>query len=99
MLLDINPRYRFEDIDTLELRVCYNGEWYYVRALSQQAIEDMFSDTAVPVRIKQGIQKLLAQKGEVDFYDVCHLTWGQQRASLVWLCCLRSESFGQHLHN
>ena len=28
MLLDINPKYRFEDIDALDLRVCYNGEWY-----------------------------------------------------------------------
>ncbi|EXU75578.1 MULTISPECIES: YlaC family protein [Erwinia] len=81
MLLDVNPRYRFEDIDTLDLRVCYNGEWYYVRTLSPQAIEDILTSSEVPAEVKQGIEKLLRQKGEVDFYDVYHLTWGQQRAS------------------
>lgn len=83
MLLDVNPRYRFEDIDTLDLRVCYNGEWYYVRTLSDAAIRDILSSSQVPDRVKQGINKLLSQKGEVDFYDVYHLTWGQKSAASV----------------
>ncbi|MFU9135448.1 YlaC family protein [Erwinia tasmaniensis] len=83
MMLDINPRYRFEDIDTLDLRVCYNGEWYYVRTLSDTAIAEIMQSPQVPERVKEGIQKLLTLKGEVDFYDVYHLTWGQQRASAV----------------
>ncbi len=83
MLMDINPRYRFEDIDTLDLRVCYNGEWYYVRALSDSAIAEILNSAQTPGHVKQGIEKLLALKGEVDFYDVYHLTWGQRRASGV----------------
>lgn len=83
MLLDVNPRYRFEDIDTLDLRVCYNGEWYYVRTLSDRAIQDILGSSQVPDKVKRGIEKLLTLKGEVDFYDVYHLTWGQQRASAV----------------
>jgi len=83
MLLDINPRYRFEDIDALDLRVCYNGEWYYVRTLSEKAIQDILSSNEVPDNIKHGIEKLLSLKGEVDFYDIYHLAWGQQPASSV----------------
>lgn len=83
MMLDINPRYRFEDIDTLDLRVCYYGEWYYVRTLSQQAIDAIMTSNQVPEHVRHGIRQLLLQKGEVDFYDVYHLTWGQQRASHV----------------
>lgn len=83
MLMDINPKYRFEDIDTLDLRVCYNGEWYYVRTLSQQAVADILASKDVPDSVKQGINKLLSLKGEVDFYDVFHLTWGQKSAATV----------------
>ncbi|WP_426780114.1 YlaC family protein, partial [Salmonella enterica] len=28
---DIAPRYHYNDIDVLDLRVCYNGEWYNTR--------------------------------------------------------------------
>ncbi|WP_286146159.1 YlaC family protein [Shigella sp. FC1967] len=28
LLFDIKPIYKFEDIGVLDLRVCYNGEWY-----------------------------------------------------------------------
>lgn len=76
MLMDVNPRYRFEDIDTLDLRVCFNGEWYYVRNLSPQAVNEILQHREVPPRIKQGVERLLACKGEVDFYDMFHLTWG-----------------------
>lgn len=83
MLMDVNPRYRFEDIDTLDLRVCYYGEWYYVRTLSESAVKEILASPAAPDNVKKGIEKLLSLKGEVDFYDVYRLTWGQQRASTV----------------
>lgn len=83
MLMDVNPRYRFEDIDTLDLRVCYYGEWYYVRTLSERAVKEILASPTAPDSVKKGIEKLLSLKGEVDFYDVYRLTWGQQRASTV----------------
>ncbi|MEM6161515.1 YlaC family protein [Erwinia sp. P6884] len=83
MLMDVNPRYRFEDIDTLDLRVCYYGEWYYVRTLSDAAVKEILASPTVPDKVKKGVEKLLSLKGEVDFYDVYRLTWGQQRASTV----------------
>jgi len=83
MLMDINPKYRFEDIDTLDLRVCYNGEWYYIRTLSPQAVDAILGSEKVPDNVKQGVNKLLSLKGEVDFYDVFHLTWGQKSAATV----------------
>ncbi|RWR01384.1 membrane protein [[Pantoea] beijingensis] len=83
MLMDINPKYRFEDIDTLDLRVCYNGEWYYVRTLSDEAVNEILNHHATPENVKTGIRNLLNMKGEVDFYDVYSLTWGRARASAV----------------
>ncbi|KOC90139.1 YlaC family protein [Winslowiella iniecta] len=84
MLMDINPKYRFEDIDNLhDLRVCYYGEWYYVRTLSDTAIGEILSHHNTPEKVKAGIRHLLSQKGEVDFYDVYSLTWGHARAATV----------------
>ncbi|QKJ88685.1 Membrane protein [Paramixta manurensis] len=83
MLLDINPKYRFEDIDTLDLRVCYNGEWYYVRTLSDEAVSEILNHPTTPDNVKEGVKKLLSLKGEVDFYDVYSLTWGHARAASV----------------
>ena len=36
---DVYPRYRFEDIDVLDFRVCYNGEWYNTRFVPQSLID------------------------------------------------------------
>ncbi|XXN62709.1 YlaC family protein [Enterobacter ludwigii] len=83
MLMDINPKYRFEDIDTLDLRVCYNGEWYYVQPVSQQALDKILDNPHTPDRVRSGIDRLMKQKGEVDFYDVYYLTWGHQQAAHV----------------
>ncbi|MBY4838455.1 hypothetical protein HX773_12550 [Pantoea sp. B9002] len=83
MLMDINPKYRFEDIDTLDLRVCYNGEWYYVQPVSQQALDKILDNPHTPDRVRSGIDRLMKQKGEVDFYDVYYLTWGHQQAAQV----------------
>ena len=83
MLMDINPKYRFEDIDTLDLRVCYNGEWYYVQPVSQQALDKIVENPGTPDRVRSGIDRLMKQKGEVDFYDVYYLTWGNKQAASI----------------
>jgi len=83
MLLDINPKYRFEDIDALDLRVCYNGEWYYVQPVSEGGVKKILNLPDAPEEVKSGIHRLLRQKGEVDFYDVYYLTWGHQQAAQV----------------
>jgi hypothetical protein len=83
MLMDINPKYRFEDIDALDLRVCFNGEWYYVRALPQHAIDEVLANRETPEAVKEGIARLMQQKGEVDFYDLYFLTWGNRAASKI----------------
>ena len=83
MLLDINPKYRFEDIDALDLRVCYNGEWYYVQPVSAGGVKKILNLPNAPEQVKSGIHRLLQQKGEVDFYDVYYLTWGHQQAAQI----------------
>ena len=83
MLLDINPKYRFEDIDALDLRVCYNGEWYYVQPVSEGGVKKILNLPDAPEQVKSGIHRLLQQKGEVDFYDIYYLTWGHQQAAQV----------------
>ena len=40
---DVYPRYRYEDIDVLDFRVCYNGEWYNTRFVPRQLIERILS--------------------------------------------------------
>jgi Extracytoplasmic function sigma factor YlaC. len=36
---DVYPRYHYEDIDVLDFRVCYNGEWYNTRFVPQELIQ------------------------------------------------------------
>ncbi|MCL7704008.1 YlaC family protein, partial [Enterobacter kobei] len=44
---DVNPRYRYEDIDVLDFRVCYNGEWYNTRFVPAELIESIMHSPAV----------------------------------------------------
>ncbi|RYC43014.1 hypothetical protein DEH81_10725 [Pectobacterium zantedeschiae] len=76
--MDINPTYRFEDIDTLDLRVCYNGEWFTIRHVSQDTLEQLLRNEQVPPAVKAGIEKIQRTKGDVDFYDVFSLAYRQQ---------------------
>ncbi|WP_254592929.1 YlaC family protein [Pectobacterium polaris] len=76
--VDINPIYRFEDIDTLDLRVCYNGEWFTVRHVSQDTQDKLLCSEQVPSAVKAGIEKIRRTKGDVDFYDVFSLAYHQQ---------------------
>ncbi|WOA52369.1 YlaC family protein [Dickeya solani] len=75
MSMDINPRYRFEDIDALDLRVCYNGEWYNSRHVSPQTLEALLHNPQVAGPIKDGVARLLQTKGYLYFYDVFSLAY------------------------
>ena len=44
---DVYPRYRFEDIDVLDFRVCYNGEWYNTRFVPQSLIDAIMQSPKV----------------------------------------------------
>ncbi|VXC75582.1 conserved hypothetical protein [Enterobacterales bacterium 8AC] len=76
LLLEIKPVYRFEDIGVLDLRVCYNGEWYFTR----QALLD---EPSVSMALKVRVQEIIAHKGEIDFYDVYDLAYSKKLDSPV----------------
>ena len=71
---DVNPRYRYEDIDVLDFRVCYNGEWYNTRFVPPQLIERILNSSRVDGQSKTQLQKMVSTKGELSFYDVFSLT-------------------------
>jgi len=71
---DVNPRYRYEDIDVLDFRVCYNGEWYNTRFVPSQLIDSIMHSPAVAAQEKEKLQKMVATKGELSFYDVFTLS-------------------------
>ncbi|WP_437889684.1 YlaC family protein [Phytobacter sp. V91] len=67
---DVYPRYRYDDIDVLDFRVCYNGEWYNTRFVPPELISDILASPGVDVDSKSQLQKMVARKGELSFYDV-----------------------------
>ena len=73
LLLEIKPVYRYEDIGVLDLRVCYNGEWYFSRELSEDAVRQILSAESVSAGVKNRIESIVKNKGFVDFYDVYDL--------------------------
>ncbi|CAK9884619.1 MAG: Inner membrane protein YlaC [Candidatus Erwinia impunctatus] len=79
MLFDINPRYRFEDIDALDLRVCFSGEWFYVRTLSPQAIEEILTTSEVPGHIRQGVRNWSNKKVRLIFMIFTTLPGGKNQ--------------------
>ena len=68
---DVAPRYRYEDIDVLDFRVCYNGEWYNTRFVPSSLIDSILHS---PSEHKTQLQKMISRKGELSFYDVFTLT-------------------------
>ncbi len=70
---DVNPRYRYNDIDVLDLRVCYNGEWYNTRIVPDTLIDEILASERVSERQKAQLRKMLATKGELSFYDIYSL--------------------------
>ena len=67
---DVAPRYRYEDIDVLDLRVCYNGEWYNTRFVPPALIETILNSPRVAQAQKAQLRKMIASKGELSFYDI-----------------------------
>ncbi|ALR75748.1 YlaC family protein [[Enterobacter] lignolyticus] len=67
---DIAPRYRYEDIDVLDLRVCYNGEWYNTRFVPPQLIDTIMQSPRVTEPLKAQLQKMVSTKGDLSFYDI-----------------------------
>ena len=76
LLIEIRPVYRFEDIGVLDLRVCYNGEWYFTRALSPYA-QQLLDEPSIGAALKQKMRVIIGNKGEIDFYDVYDMAYGK----------------------
>lgn len=70
---DVNPRYRYDDIDVLDLRVCYNGEWYNTRNVPPTLIDKILHSPGVDEQKKSLLHKMVAKKGELSFYDIFSL--------------------------
>lgn len=70
---DVNPRYRYEDIDVLDLRVCYNGEWYNTRDVPESLIEEIQASPRVSAEQKAQLEKILTRKKALSFYDIYSL--------------------------
>lgn len=77
LLVEIKPVYRFEDIGVLDLRVCYNGEWYFTRVLSPQATKSLLNAPDINTALKARIREIIANKGNIDFYDVYDLAYSK----------------------
>ncbi|SFT42561.1 Inner membrane protein YlaC [Kosakonia arachidis] len=71
---DVYPRYHYEDIDVLDFRVCYNGEWYNTRFVPSGLINAILQSPLVEEESKSRLEKMVARKGELSFYDVFTLT-------------------------
>ncbi|MDR0217457.1 MAG: YlaC family protein [Enterobacteriaceae bacterium] len=78
LLFDIKPTYHFEDIDILDLRVCYNGEWFVDEKVSQSAINTILTHPKVPHEIKKEIEHIAERKDGICFYDVFMLACSEQ---------------------
>ncbi|CAI0730778.1 Inner membrane protein ylaC [Serratia entomophila] len=78
LLIEIRPVYRFEDIGVLDLRVCYNGEWYFTRELSPQAVQQLLEEPSIGAALKARMREIIANKGEIDFYDVYDMAYGKK---------------------
>ena len=70
LFFDVYPRYRYEDIDVLDFRVCYNGEWYNTRFVPAALVEAILNSPRVADVHKEQLQKMIVRKGELSFYDI-----------------------------
>lgn len=53
----MSTRYRYEDIDVLDFRVCYNGEWYNTRFVPAALVEAILNSPRVADVHKEQLQK------------------------------------------
>lgn len=82
LLFDIKPIYKFEDIGVLDLRVCYNGEWYTFEKLSDEALSEIRQHPAISQQIKDDIEEIIHKKQEIHFYDVYLMAFDPVKKSL-----------------
>ncbi len=82
LMMEIKPVFKFEDIGVLDLRVCYNGEWFFSRALSTQAIDEILNNKNISDDFKLRFKHIISNKGEIDFYDVYDLAYMQKTIQL-----------------
>ncbi|MCG3463193.1 YlaC family protein [Xenorhabdus bovienii] len=78
LLFDIKPVYHFEDIDVLDLRVCYNGEWFVNEKVSHKAINKILTHPKVPSEMKDEIKRIMRKKDGICFYDVFIVAFSEQ---------------------
>lgn len=78
---DVNPRYRYSDIDVLDLRVCYNGEWYNTRNVPPVLIDSILESPRVNEQQKSLLHNMLSRKGNLSFYDIFSLERPQTTAT------------------
>ncbi|SQI33994.1 Inner membrane protein ylaC [Providencia alcalifaciens] len=64
----------------LDLRVCYNGEWFVTETVSEDALNKMLESPEVSAANKQEISRLLALKGSISFYDIYHIAYPEVSA-------------------
>ncbi|ATN00129.1 MULTISPECIES: YlaC family protein [Proteus] len=83
LLFDIKPIYKFEDIGVLDLRVCYNGEWYTFEKLSDEAINEIHQHPAISQQIKEDIREIISKKQEIHFYDVYLMVFDPVQQSIA----------------
>lgn len=81
LMMEIKPVFKFEDIGVLDLRVCYNGEWFFSRALSMQAIDEILNSQNISDDFKLRFKHIINNKGEIDFYDVYDLAYLQKKSN------------------
>lgn len=74
---DIAPRYHYNDIDVLDLRVCYNGEWYNTRFVPPTLIETILQSPQVDNEHKVQLQKMVAVRA--NFPSTIFLRWPAQK--------------------
>lgn len=75
LLFDINPTYHFRDIGILDLRVCYNGEWFITKRVSDNAINKILAEPTINNAIKTELTRLIKQKSKITFYDIYLLAY------------------------
>ncbi|MCK8538013.1 YlaC family protein [Yersinia ruckeri] len=81
LLMEIKPVFKFEDIGVLDLRVCYNGEWFFSRAVSMEAVDKLLNNSNINDDFKNRIKRIIENKGEIDFYDVYDLAYSKKPIS------------------
>ncbi|STQ72736.1 YlaC family protein [Hafnia alvei] len=75
---DVNPRYHYDDIDVLDLRVCFNGEWYNTRMVPDALVDSILQSSQVDESRKQKLRAIMQRKPELSFYDIFAV--GQNRS-------------------